>query len=149
MALLADSRRVAVWGVNQNGLLGLGSKANMNVRTPTLIPGVFCDQVIVEVTRWLRRFRRAQDLHQDLNLVRPKPERTADIWVPTEPHKPLCMATSPFSGQVHMWCFLLHVIDLHAAPNSLIRHAQTSGAACCMCHADGNTMQRSAGAASF
>jgi alpha-tubulin suppressor-like RCC1 family protein len=54
MALLVDSRRVAVWGVNQNGVLGLGSKADMNVRTPTLIPDVFCDQVM----RKLRCCRR-------------------------------------------------------------------------------------------
>ena len=44
MALLADSR-ATVWGVNQNGVLGLGSKADMNVRTPAVIPGVFCHQV--------------------------------------------------------------------------------------------------------
>jgi len=45
LALLDDSRRVAAWGVNQNGVLGLGSKADMNVRSPTFIPGVFCEQV--------------------------------------------------------------------------------------------------------
>ena len=54
MALLAGSRRVAVWGVNQNGVLGLGSKADMNVRTATLIPDVFCDQVMSKLKRCQR-----------------------------------------------------------------------------------------------
>lgn len=40
-----ESGRLLTWGVNQNGLLGLGSDADMNVRAPEHVPGVSCGQV--------------------------------------------------------------------------------------------------------
>lgn len=46
MAVL-NSGQLLVWGVNQNGLLGLGNKGDMHVRLPTLIKGLSCEQVSV------------------------------------------------------------------------------------------------------
>lgn len=43
---LLDGGQLMAWGANQNGLLGLGSKkSEMNARSPTLVPGVSCEQV--------------------------------------------------------------------------------------------------------
>ena len=43
LAVLEGGQLLA-WGANQNGLLGLGSEAEMNARLPTPVPGVSCEQ---------------------------------------------------------------------------------------------------------
>ena len=44
LALLEGGQTLA-WGANQNGLLGLGGKTEINARRPTLLPGISCEMV--------------------------------------------------------------------------------------------------------